>query len=172
MRPNEGSPRSLKMKTKELTTKAVGLSMFRWLFTGRDTEALQRLEQRHALLKLRVEELSTKISTTAGAALLVQINELTAAVDQLQKSNRRELGKLWKAVSVPNNEIAAAVFPPVSTAVCENWGIAQREGPRSDAASCECDYCTERRKLREHVRAQLVPKTNAERKNAIEKGKH
>jgi hypothetical protein len=47
--------------------------------------------------------------------------------------------------------------------VCENWHIAQVDGPGSDAARCECDYCLGRRAIRESERARLVPKSNAGR---------
>lgn len=43
--------------------------------------------------------------------------------------------------------------------ICDNWSIAQRDGPRSDAASCECSYCVGRRAERRALRAALVPKT-------------
>lgn len=43
--------------------------------------------------------------------------------------------------------------------ICDNWSIAQRDGPKSDAASCECSYCVGRRAERRALRAALVPKT-------------
>lgn len=43
--------------------------------------------------------------------------------------------------------------------ICDNWSIAQRDGPTSDAASCECSYCVGRRAERRALRAALVPKT-------------
>jgi hypothetical protein len=52
-------------------------------------------------LQHQAKELSTKQSTGSGAALLVRINEIEAALEALQKSNRRELGKLWKLVGEP-----------------------------------------------------------------------
>lgn len=70
------------------------------LFTRRanaDVEgALRVLEGKCEQLRRELAELSTKVSTTAGAALTVRINELEAVIDQLQRSNRKELGRLWK----------------------------------------------------------------------------
>jgi hypothetical protein len=40
--------------------------------------------------------------------------------------------------------------------VCDNWRIAQVEGPTSQAARCECAYCVEARANRAHVRSQLL----------------
>lgn len=38
---------------------------------------------------------------------------------------------------------------------CENWRTAQRDGPSSPAAGCECAYCNERRADRAARRAKL-----------------
>lgn len=43
--------------------------------------------------------------------------------------------------------------------VCEKWAVAQAEGPRSDAAKCECLYCLARRAERRRLRGELVPRT-------------
>lgn len=43
--------------------------------------------------------------------------------------------------------------------LCENWKAAQNLGPTSEAAKCECLYCTTRRYERRALRAALVPKT-------------
>jgi len=42
--------------------------------------------------------------------------------------------------------------------VCENWAIACREGPRSEAARCECAYCLSMRMERARVRESLLPR--------------
>lgn len=44
-------------------------------------------------------------------------------------------------------------------AFCANYGQAQIEGPRSEAASCECGYCVEMRERRAEFRARAVPRT-------------
>jgi len=75
--------------------------MAEWSALQRDVHHLQE----------RVAVLSTKQSTTAGAALLVRINELEAALEQLQKSNRRELGKLWKLLAMQDDAPRAAPVP-------------------------------------------------------------
>lgn len=65
----------------------------------------------------------------------------------------------------PHDAIRVPVpgVPGASTApYCENYGLAQREGPRSEAASCECGYCVEMRARRSMVKAALIPKTASE----------
>lgn len=46
--------------------------------------------------------------------------------------------------------------------VCENWLTACRDGPTSDAASCQCDYCTDARARRARLRSELLPARGAE----------
>lgn len=41
------------------------------------------------------------------------------------------------------------------TKTCDNWATAQREGPGSPAAGCECEYCNSRRADRAARRAKL-----------------
>ena len=49
-----------------------------------------------ARLTERVRDCEQKLSTSSSTAMLVRINELESALEALQKSNRREFGKLWK----------------------------------------------------------------------------
>jgi hypothetical protein len=52
-------------------------------------------------LAARVHDCELKLSTSSSTAMLVRINELEAALEALQKSNRREFGKLWKQQQAP-----------------------------------------------------------------------
>lgn len=45
---------------------------------------------------------------------------------------------------------------------CENWLTAQKEGPYSDAARCECSYCVTKRMERAKLRRDLLPARGAE----------
>jgi hypothetical protein len=63
--------------------------------------------------------------------------------------------------------------PPEASAVgagCENFALAQLEGPTSAAASCECDYCVSMREARSRVKAALTPKSQAARIQAMRDG--
>lgn len=42
--------------------------------------------------------------------------------------------------------------------VCENWALAQLDGPQSKAARCDCEYCDSMRRARAAVKAALVPR--------------
>jgi hypothetical protein len=53
---------------------------------------------------------------------------------------------------------------------CVNWTIAQEQGPSSAAARCECGYCERMREVRATTKASLIPKTHADRVEAIERG--
>jgi ABC-type nickel/cobalt efflux system permease component RcnA len=54
---------------------------------------------------------------------------------------------------------AGPVLPLDSLIVCEQWQLAQQDGPSSPAAQCQCAYCMRRRAERERARNELVPKT-------------
>lgn len=58
--------------------------------------APDEIDARMTLFGQKLAELEHKLSTSSSTALLVRINELESALEQLQKSNRREFGKLWK----------------------------------------------------------------------------
>jgi len=56
-------------------------------------------------------------------------------------------------------EAAQFAASPTAWTPCENFKLAQVEGPQSKAASCECLYCSRQRRARGALRAALIPKT-------------
>jgi hypothetical protein len=62
------------------------------------------LKESISRLAERVAGCEQKLSTVSSTALLVRINELEAALEALQKSNRRELGKIWRALDRDERE--------------------------------------------------------------------
>jgi len=102
----EGIDPGLKTRTKELTAKAVGLSMFDWLPGRRFDRILSGFQADHAKLALAVDELRTKLSTAfekhGNAALVAQLEELNSALERHIRSTRRELGELHKRVAMAN----------------------------------------------------------------------
>jgi len=131
--------------------------MFRRLFTGAESERLDRLERIVQRLIIRVDKLSTDLSTSAPVTIAARLDDLQGALMQLRDSNRREFGKLWKR-SEP--ELMAPTAPNGDAYdVCENWEVAQREGPTSRAASCECAYCDAKREPKKRLRNLEVPRT-------------
>lgn len=100
---------------------------------------------------------------------LGRIAALEAELDVLAKQLQKLRGKLYADKTADQEKLPIAI---AETPACENWLIAQRDGPRSAAAKCECADCTRRRAEREAFRALHVPKTTQERKRAIEKGQH
>ena len=104
---------------------------------------------------------------------LGRIAALEAEADVLAKQLHKLRGKLYADKSGTDEKLQTEIARPFTQGiVCENWSTAQRDGPRSDAAKCECDYCTAKRAEREATRARLVPKSPKERADAIEKGRH
>lgn len=86
--------------------------MFAWLSTGPTKAEFKALQHTVHDLRRSVAELSTKISTTAGAQLAIRCGELEAALETLQKSNRREFGRLWKLLPDTPKEPAAEPETP------------------------------------------------------------
>lgn len=90
---------------------------------------------------------------------------LTSQLAQLQKL-RGQFYALKAALEDPSpppppppdsQQRLFADTPPL----CENWNLAQREGPLSPAARCDCNYCAEMRHRRDLARKELIPKTAA-----------
>lgn len=52
--------------------------------------------------------------------------------------------------------------------VCMNYAVAQQDGPNSDAAHCECGYCSQRRMAKRELRNASVPKTANGQATAVE----
>lgn len=87
--------------------------MFSWLSTGQQKARIEALQRQVAILQRDLHELSTKVSTTAGAQLSVRCGDLEAAIEALQKSNRREFGRLWKLL--PNERAPSTPETPEET---------------------------------------------------------
>lgn len=100
---------------------------------------------------------------------------LEAAFDSLEASHRKLTGQFHAAkrelIAADEErefqEEARGPLPDVT--VCDNYKLAQLQGPMSEAASCECDYCLRKRSERAAIRAELrktFPK-HADMVNAI-----
>ena len=102
-----------------------------------------------------------------------RIAALEAELEVLQKQLQKLRGKLYATKADEQERLTNEIARPfLGGVICENWKLAQRDGPRSAGAKCECDYCTAKRAEREALRAQLVPRTAKERADALEKGSH
>lgn len=79
--------------------------------------------------------------------------ELATMTRWLQKlegkfnASQRDLGQ-----RDAEERIADAHVQLISAPYCENYEIAQREGPTSKAAACECNYCKGRRAAKDAFR--------------------
>lgn len=97
---------------------------------------------------LKSELTAAKLRTERDRVTVCE-RELDALRRQLQKLS----GKFYAAQREATPEPLDS-NPPAPAVVCENWGLAQQQGPRSEAASCECDYCVGRRRDRRAFRNQ------------------
>lgn len=92
-----------------------------------------------------------------------RVTVLEREVDALRRELRKLSGRFYAALREAESEAppapAETPTPDGFAPFCENYGSAQLLGPTSQAAKCECAYCTEMRARRQLARRELVPKT-------------
>ena len=93
-----------------------------------------------------------------------RVTTLERELESLRRELRGLAGKFYAArrEREPDDEPMSrsdTAQHAIPGSVCDNWTAAQREGPLSEAASCECAYCVARRAARTAFRAAAVPKT-------------
>jgi hypothetical protein len=91
---------------------------------------------------------------------LREAGELQEWVASLERQHLKLRGSFFASRSEKSTTAVVPRHPVFGNAyaVCENYAIAQRDGPTSTAAACECDYCAAVRKGRDAFRAAAVPK--------------
>jgi hypothetical protein len=102
------------------------------------------------------------------AALRARVLSLDAMVETLTQQHRKLRGAFYQSRAPIEPEPPAE--DQLELDVCDNWRRAVVEGPTSSAASCECNYCARARVNRAAVRAKLVPKSQADRIEAMRRG--
>lgn len=117
----------------------------------------------------RLREIRDDIEVTCAkiAEERSRLTGLERDVDALRRELRKVAGKFYASQReiedeerewVENYEANVSQHA-IPASICDNWTAAQREGPQSEAASCECAYCVGRRAERRAFRAAAVPKT-------------
>lgn len=113
-------------------------------------------------------------------AMIGRLVALEGAHESLGAQHRKLSGRFYAYIAEdhqaePEPQGATYATDPLAThnliansRTCENYAVAQREGPLSPAASCECDYCVGRRRERDELRQKLPRGTHADRVRAIE----
>jgi len=93
-------------------------------------------------------------------------------VAALSKRQAKLAGRFYRELrdDPDPNPTAALPHPDDQFPFCENFARAQRDGPNSAAAGCECAYCQAMRLHRHNVKAALVPKSQADRISAMRRG--
>lgn len=83
-----------------------------------------------------------------------QVKGLEVAVVALDEQHKKLAGRVYvdmrKDRKGEQPELMNGALP-----ACDNWTAAQREGPASAAAGCECQYCNAKRAERAARRANL-----------------
>lgn len=103
---------------------------------------------------------------------LASLEALEARLDVNESSLRKLAGRFYVTLRKDRAEIHEEGYPVPGAGLqrrgvfghepgnggCDNWALAQLEGPQSKAARCECDYCEQMRRARATVKAALVPR--------------
>lgn len=105
---------------------------FAWV-AGLNAEKAAHSEHRLSIMRGQVKGLEVAV-----VALDEQLNKLRGHVYVARRKDRQD-----ELPRVPEG------------GECENWRTAQRDGPSSPAAGCECEYCNARRADRAQRRANL-----------------
>jgi len=106
------------------------------------------------------------------AKLKVALPGIEARLEQLQTQHKKLSGRFYAALQQLEEDNLAGTDPPPTSAsgydftaathamqACENYAVAQKHGPSSEAARCECVYCATKRLERDQARKSLVPRT-------------
>lgn len=112
------------------------------------------ISSRHAERALRAAK---KLESARG-----RLVSLESAVDSLDRSHRKLSGRFYaERQERLADEEDDKQTPALANIGCDNWRIAAIEGPRSEAASCECDYCVSMREARRQMKAAKVDQVRA-----------
>jgi len=109
-----------------------------------------------------------------------RVLEIDGALEQLANQHRKLQGRFYgvlgaratqfehEGLDIPRSP--PLDVPPPKGPACANWAAACLDGPKSEAAKCECGYCASMRVARAALKRQLLPRSNDERLAAIKKG--
>lgn len=118
------------------------------------------MSSRHAERALRAAQ---KLEGARG-----RLVSLESAVDSLDRSHRKLSGRFYAErqerlaeVDAEDDKQGLDLTNNVMAMGCDNWRIAAIEGPKSEAASCECGYCVSMREARRQMKAARVEQVRA-----------
>lgn len=101
-----------------------------------------------------------KLNAMAGRVIALE-----GALETLGAQHRKLSGKFHAAKDSETPRPADVGSAPAGLRTpapyCDNFQMAQLQGPQSDAASCECGYCVEMRARRSAIKAELLPAARA-----------
>jgi hypothetical protein len=121
---------------------------------------------------MRIAAQRGRVVTLEGASesLTARLAKVERRVGTLASNARAEAEELGRATSLGG---PPSVFLDVDDAEpCPNWSVAQRDGPSSDAAQCQCPYCLAKRHQRALARGEALssyPKAHADKVRETER---
>lgn len=126
---------------------------------------------------LQAQRLCLQIGSTTARLI-----DAEGALESLRLQHQKLAGRFYATLrgSYDSTESFEAAEPASSLSAttsgppgppCENWQLAQIDGPLSRAAACGCGYCEHMRASRARTKAALTPHSHAERVDAIKRGR-
>lgn len=130
------------------TLLSTGLSLF-----AAAVAALMAVMARESAAKAAHSEHRLAIQRGQVAGLEAALMGLDAKFQKL--AGRVYADEYWRGKNDRQPELMPSAAAGLDSVECGNWAIAQREGPLSEAAKCECAYCEAKRADRAARRAKL-----------------
>jgi len=127
----------------QITTRAMETAIRSMQQAQNSSMSLRGERHRVTVLERELDALRRELRKVAGKFYASQ-REL---IDANQDDDRdlRDVSAVREGGSGPESAYRSPV--------CENYAAAQRDGPGSDAAKCDCNYCKGRRAAKESFRA-------------------
>jgi hypothetical protein len=113
-----------------------------------------------------------RVVTLEGAsesltARLAKVERRVGTLASNARSEAEEMGRATSRGGPPSVLIDVDDAEP-----CPNWSVAQRDGPSSEAAACQCPYCLAKRHQRALARGEALasyPKAHADKVRETER---
>lgn len=140
-----------------LSLIGAGFGFFCATRCARDRDAVDAHVRKLVLMRAVVIDLER-----SQQALATSIRSINGKLAHLRGESDSVLPARMGAPPSRDTEEPGVTIERPDPNACENWLTAQREGPYSDAARCECSYCVTKRMERAKLRRDLLPARGAE----------
>lgn len=86
----------------------------------------------------------------------LQLKSELVRLDNVERRLEKLSGRFYRSLRDDEPDPRPDNYPPTVQGSCDNWSAALLQGPRSAAASCECDFCVGMREQRKREKAAIL----------------